>query len=83
MQNDEGNVKTSNLKKYCVEINGPNFLISVDGCIAKYGFFTVRFIEARDHSAAESLAVESIRGSRSLRGLVKNGPTDPPVIYVT
>ncbi len=71
------------MPKYKVLINGANFLIEMDGRIAKYGFFTTRFVEATDADAAENTAVQMIRETQRLRDLVRNAPDDPPVMDVT
>jgi hypothetical protein len=71
------------MPKYKVEINGANFLIDMDGRMAKHGFFTTRFIEAADSGAAENAAVQMIRETQRLRDLVRNAPDDPPVMDVT
>ncbi len=70
------------MPKYKVLINGANFLIDMDGRIAKYGFFTTRFVEALDAGAAENAAVQMIRETQRLRDLVRNAPDDPPVMNV-
>ena len=71
------------MHKYMVEINGQNFLVDMSGTVAKYGFFTYRFVETADSAAAELDAVERIRLMQSLRDLVRNPADDPPVIDVT
>jgi len=68
---------------YRVMINGQNFLVEMDGRVAKYGFFTTRIVEAADPAAAEHAAVQMIRETQRLRDLVRNDPADPPVMDVT
>ena len=58
-------------------------MIEMDGRIAKYGFFTTRFVEATNADAAENAAVQMIRETQRLRDLVRNAPGDPPVMDVT
>jgi hypothetical protein len=70
------------MPKYRILIDAQNFLIEVEGAEGKYGFFTSRFVEANDPVAAESAAVQMLRKDAELRGLVRNGPDDPPVIHV-
>jgi hypothetical protein len=70
------------MPRYKVEINGQNFLIHMEGQIAKYGFFTTRFVEATDSTAAENTAVQMIRETQRLRELVRNAP-DMDVIGIT
>jgi hypothetical protein len=65
-----------------VEINGQNFLIEFDGKIAKYGFFSVRLVEASTPADAESAAVQMIRETQHLRDIVRNTLDDPPLMDV-
>ena len=67
---------------YRVEINGQNFLIDLDGHVAKRGFFTFRVIDAVDAHSAEAEAVRRIREQPDLRALVRNAADDPPVLDV-
>jgi hypothetical protein len=71
------------MPKYQVDINGQNFLIEMEGKLGRYGFFTIRYVEAADAKAAENGAVEMIRTTQRLRELVRNGPDDPPIMDVT
>ena len=71
------------MPKYQVEINGQNYLLEVDGGVAKHGFFTTRFVEAVDPGAAENAAAGMIRETERLRNLVRNTSDDPPVMDVT
>lgn len=68
---------------YKVMINGRNFLIEMEGRVAKYGFYTSRFVEAEDPTAAEYAAVQMIRETQRLRDVVRNPPEDRPVMDVT
>ena len=71
------------MRKFHVRLHGRNFLIPI-ACEgeSKYGFFTNRFVEADDEATAEKLAVDQLRAKESLRGIVRNAPTDPPRIYL-
>jgi acetolactate synthase regulatory subunit len=68
---------------YQVEINGRNFLLDVEGQVAKHGFFTICFVEAEDPAAAENTAIRIIRETQKLRDLMRNASNDPPVMDVT
>jgi hypothetical protein len=68
---------------YRVMINGQNFLIEMDGRVAKHGFFTTRIAESPDPAAAEHAAVQMIRQTQRLGDLVRNDPDDLPVMDVT
>jgi len=68
------------MPKYVAQIEGRNFLINVDGQIGKQGFFTFRYVEAADPAAAELMAVQKVRETEDLRGLVQNAADDPPVM---
>lgn len=67
---------------YQVQVHGSNFLVDVDGRVAKRGFLTFRVVEAPDPVQAESIAIASVRTTQSLRDLVRNEPGDPPVMNV-
>jgi hypothetical protein len=70
------------LKKYRVFIRGENFLLKVDGTAGKVGFYTTRFVEARNDSEAEDTAVSTLRNDSSLRDIVLNEKSDPPMLFV-
>jgi hypothetical protein len=71
------------MPKYQVEVNGRNFLLDMEDQLAKYGFITLRYVEAADSSTAETAAVALLRSSDKLRLGVRNDPEDPPVMDVT
>lgn len=71
------------MPNYQVQINGQNFVVEMNGRVAKHGFFTVRVVEASDPAAAETAAVQRVRETEHLRKLVRNGPDDPPIMEVT
>jgi hypothetical protein len=66
---------------YRVFLRGENFILEVDSEAGCLGFYTTRFVEAKGRGAAEILAVDLIRGDRTLAG-VKNTRDNPPMIYV-
>jgi hypothetical protein len=67
------------MKKFRVRLQGRNFLIPVSGKgELKHGFYTNRFVEAKDKAEAENLAVAQLRARQSLRDLVRNSAGDPP-----
>ena len=68
------------MKKYRVMVEGINFLIRVDTETMKHGFFTTRFVEARDEDEAESKVVEMLRVE--LKTLVQNEQSDSPMMFV-
>ena len=68
--------------KFKVMLRGENFMVALEGPVAKLGFFTTRFVEADTPDAAEHAAVELVRQDTRLRGIVRNAPTDPPMIYL-
>jgi hypothetical protein len=71
------------MPKYRVQINAKNFLVDMDGVVAKYGFITWRLVDAPDPVAAENSAVQMLREDQELRVLVLNEKNDPPVMDVT
>jgi len=71
------------MEHYRVFLRGENFILEVDGeaaCLgsACLGFYTTRFVQAEGREAAEILAVDLIRGDRTLAG-VKNTRDNPPM----
>lgn len=71
------------MPKYCVTIEGRNFLVEMNGKVAAHGFVTLRFLEAADAKAAENAAVDAIRRTEGLRAIVRNPSDDPPIMDVT
>ena len=68
--------------KFKVMLRGENFNVALDGPVAKLGFYTTRFVEADTPDAAEQAAVDVVRQDSRLQGIVRNAPTDPPMIYL-
>jgi len=68
------------LKKYRLFIEGKNFDIKNEGKVIRTGFFTNRYIEATDHSSAESIALDLIR--KELKGLILNDESNPPLMFI-
>lgn len=60
-------------------IEGSNFAIRLDGKVGKHGFFTTRFVEAKDSRNAETLVMNLIRDE--LKSIVLNDRSDPPMMY--
>jgi len=69
------------MMKYCVSINGQNFLVKMDGREVVCGFFTTRFVEAESPDAAEGLAIESVRNLEGLGEMVLNEQGNPPMLF--
>ena len=70
------------MKHYRVFIHGKNFLLRFGGKPKKVGFYTTRVVEATDEKAAENAAVLTLRQRQSLRDVVLNDRTDPPLMFV-
>jgi hypothetical protein len=68
------------MKKYRVLIEGSNFAIILDGKVGKYGFFTTRFVKAKDSKNAKILVMNLIKDE--LKSTILNDRLDPPVMYV-
>ncbi|HPA14550.1 MAG TPA: hypothetical protein PKV75_04660 [Desulfobacterales bacterium] len=68
------------MQKYKVIIEGNNFAIRLNDKVGKHGFFTTRFVEAKDSKNAETLTMNLIRDELKLT--VLNDSSDPPVMYV-
>lgn len=61
-------------------MNGRNFLIELDGNLAKHGFYQNIFVEAENPNEAEFAAIERIRNNEDLKSIVRNHKDDPPAI---
>ncbi len=70
------------MNKYQLLLNGQNFLVDMDGKIAKHGFFQNFFIEALSPEQAETIAVQKIRENKDLKAITMNPIDDPPVIVL-
>jgi hypothetical protein len=67
---------------YRVQVHGTNFLVDVEGRVAKRGFLTFREVEASDPVQAGMAAIERVWSTPSLRELVRNDAADPPLMAV-
>lgn len=56
---------------YQVLMNAENFLVDLEGTLAKHGFCTSRFVEAASADRAELAAVEMLRNDQDLRAMIK------------
>ncbi len=63
-------------------MNGQNFLVDMDGKVAKHGFFQNIFLESETPEQAEELAVQKIRENVDLKAITQNAKDDPPVIFL-
>jgi len=70
------------MKKYHLLMKGQNFLVDMDGKVAKHGFFQDFFLEAESPEQAESFAVQKIREDEGLKTITQNPKEDPPVILL-
>ena len=70
------------MKKFRVLVRGQNLLLKSEGERKRFGFYTVRVIEAIDKGEAARCAVESIRKEERLRATVLNNSSDPPIFSV-
>jgi len=68
------------MKIFKVLIEGNNCIICLDGKTGRYGFFTTRFIEAKDLKGAETTSISMIRNE--LKAIVLNSIDDPPAVYI-
>jgi len=67
------------VKKFCVCINGQNFLVDMYGKVAKRGFFKSFYLEATSPEQAENMAVGKLKEDNDLHEITKNPKSDPPV----
>ncbi len=68
--------------KFKVMLRGQNFLIMSDGQLQRLGFYTTRFVEAKDPKEAEMRAVQLVREDEKLKGCVKNERPNPPMLFL-
>jgi hypothetical protein len=52
---------------FAVMLRGENFEITLDQGPSRFGFFTTRFVRAKDEQEAEHLAVALVRKHKGLR----------------
>jgi hypothetical protein len=69
-------------ENYRVMLRGENFLINLDGQPTRVGFYTTRFVKAKDPVDAENTAVDLVRADKKLSSCVLNGRDDPPMVYL-
>jgi len=70
------------MKKYKVFVHGQNFVLNLNGKAEKVGFYTTRFVEAKDDRAAEENAISTLRNDPTLREGVLNEKSDAPMMFV-
>jgi len=70
------------MASYRALIEGKNFLLSLDGKVARHGFFQTVFVGATDPATAESEALSKVKGDETLKAQTQNATDDPPVLYV-
>jgi acetolactate synthase regulatory subunit len=64
------------MKKYSVLIKGNNLMISIDGVTRKHGFYTTRYVDAKNESDAKKISINLIQ--EELRSTVLNNSDDTP-----
>ena len=62
-------------------LNGENFWLRLDGDSKRLGFYTTRYVEARDAKEAELAGVQQIRQDPKFQQVL-NQRSDPPTIHV-
>lgn len=66
---------------FAVMLRGENFEMEMEGAVKRLGFFTTRFVRARNEGDAERLAVKMVRDHERLQAaLHRNGYTS--MIYL-
>jgi hypothetical protein len=66
---------------YQVVVNGKNFLVELDSCLTKLGFFVNLYVEADSRQQAEFTAMQQLMQYEELRRYVRNSREDPPAMY--
>ncbi len=62
-------------------MRGQNFLLNLDGKVGKLGFYTTRFVEAKNDADAEDVAISTLRNDSTLRADVLNDKSDAPMLF--
>jgi len=70
------------MRKYCVTINGQNYLIQIDGDVKRMGFFKTYYLEAECPQDAENLAVQRIIDDPRWDGMIHNAQDDRPTMHL-
>jgi hypothetical protein len=70
------------MKKYKVFVRGQNCLVKLDGKAEKVGFYTTRFVEAKDDNEAEEKAIAALRNDPTLLERLLNEKSDTPMLFV-
>jgi hypothetical protein len=70
------------MNKYCVLLNGRNFLLDLGDGLALHGFFATRFVEAGTLDEAEIKAVASVRKREEIKAMLRSSPDTPPMLFV-
>jgi hypothetical protein len=70
------------MKTYEILMAGENFLVEVDGKIAKKGFFQSISLEVESAEEAEGFAIKHIREDSELQSITRNPQDDPPRLFV-
>jgi hypothetical protein len=68
-------------RKFRVLINGKNFILDLGEGPKESGFFTTRYVEAKDAHEAENKVVELIKNDEHLKQNVFNEKNNPPILY--
>jgi hypothetical protein len=68
------------MSHYRVLLHGRNFWLQFEDRRERMGFFTTRFVEARNPEKAEHAALDLLRGEGKLHPL--NDRRDPPRIFI-
>lgn len=66
---------------FAVMLKGENFVISFDGRPMRCGFYTTRYVRARDEKAAELAAVSLVRQDKALLGNVRRETSPNPMLF--
>ena len=66
---------------FALLLRGENFLIRMDGVPERLGFYTTRYVRARNEEEAETRAVQMVRQAKSLRGNIRTASLTP-MIYL-
>jgi hypothetical protein len=66
---------------FAVMLRGENFEIALDENVSRFGFFTTRFVRAKNEKEAEHAAVAMVRKHKGLRAGTRLDSPYTPMIY--
>ena len=70
------------MKKFQVSIEGNNLILNFGEGPIKVGFYTTRFVEAKNAKEAEIQSIDLIKNDPELKGNILNEKSNTPMLYI-